>query len=121
MGLWSRGIPRLVNAICDNALLLACGDGVKVIGVAHIDEVARDFQLRGDAPPSARLVPAKPEPRTAQAAAALAPAYAAVAVAEAHEENRSPDWKLGALPILERYAMEQSRSLLGRWAARFGF
>jgi general secretion pathway protein A len=121
VGLWSRGIPRLVNAICDNALLLACGDGVKTIGVAHIDEVARDFQLRGDAPPSARPAPANPEPQAARAAAATTATYAAIAVAEAGEEDRAPGWDFGALPILERYAMEQSRSLLGRWAARFGF
>ncbi|HVX68028.1 MAG TPA: AAA family ATPase [Bryobacteraceae bacterium] len=113
VGLWSRGIPRLVNAICDNALLLACGDGLKVIGGAHIDEVARDFQLAGDAPPL-------PERRNLPAAVAPEPAYAAVGSAEHRETARAPEWSPGALPILERYATEQSRSLLGRWAARFG-
>jgi general secretion pathway protein A len=129
VGLWSRGIPRLVNAICDNALLLACGDGLRSAGVAHIDEVARDFQLRGDVPP-ARAASPRPAPPAQAAAAATAsatpapaaePARSAVAVAEERASAPVSSWDSGGLPILERYAMEQSRSVLGRWAARFGF
>jgi general secretion pathway protein A len=42
---YSRGIPRLVNVLCDNALMLAYGEGVSAIGTAQIGEVARDLDL----------------------------------------------------------------------------
>jgi len=42
---YSRGIPRLVNVLCDNALMLAYGEGQKSIGVAQIVEVATDLDL----------------------------------------------------------------------------
>ncbi len=42
---WSRGIPRLVNSICDNALLLAFSQQVRKVGADEILEVARDLDL----------------------------------------------------------------------------
>jgi general secretion pathway protein A len=42
----ARGIPRLVNSICDNALLLGYGDGISSISVEQIQEVLRDLDLR---------------------------------------------------------------------------
>lgn len=39
----SHGIPRVVNAICDNALLLAYAGGEARIGAAHIQHVLRDL------------------------------------------------------------------------------
>jgi general secretion pathway protein A len=44
---YSRSIPRLINALCDNALLLAYGEGTKTITAQHIFEVARDLDLLG--------------------------------------------------------------------------
>jgi general secretion pathway protein A len=41
----SRGIPRLVNAMCSNALMLGCAEGQAIIGAAQIVEVARDLDL----------------------------------------------------------------------------
>ncbi len=130
VGRWSRGIPRLVNSICDNALLLACGDGVRSIGVTHIDEVARDFQLVDDrAPASARLAaaPAAQAANSGRSAGerpvvngAAAAAPAAVAVEEPVEDASATNEEFRALTVLERYATEQSRSRLGRWAAKFG-
>jgi len=43
---WSRGIPRVVNAICDNALLLAFAAGASSIGAEQIREVVADLDLR---------------------------------------------------------------------------
>lgn len=43
---WSQGIPRVINAICDNALTAAFGRGVRTIGSGDILEVARDLDLR---------------------------------------------------------------------------
>jgi general secretion pathway protein A len=42
---FSRGIPRVINALCDSALTNAYGMGVQQIGSKQIMEVARDLQL----------------------------------------------------------------------------
>ena len=42
---YSRGIPRLVNVLCDNALMLAYGEGMGAVGTAQVGEVARDLDL----------------------------------------------------------------------------
>lgn len=41
----SRGIPRLINVICDNALLNGYATGKKTISPEIIEEVATDLQL----------------------------------------------------------------------------
>jgi general secretion pathway protein A len=41
----SRGIPRLVNSICDNALLLAYGNEDSLITDDHIRQVIRDLDI----------------------------------------------------------------------------
>ncbi len=38
------GVPRLVNQVCDHALLLACAAGHKKIHAAHIEEAWADLQ-----------------------------------------------------------------------------
>jgi general secretion pathway protein A len=42
---YSRGIPRLVNTICENALITAYARQVRTIPVEIIHEVAKDFRL----------------------------------------------------------------------------
>jgi hypothetical protein len=42
---YSKGIPRLINVICDNALLIAYATSQSHISAKIIDEVARDLQL----------------------------------------------------------------------------
>ncbi len=54
----SRGIPRLVNSICDNCLLLAYAGEEPLIGVGHVQQVLRDFDLGGTEP--TRSVAARP-------------------------------------------------------------
>jgi len=39
------GVPRLVNVVCDGALLLGYGRGLHTLGAAEILEVARDLEL----------------------------------------------------------------------------
>ena len=41
----ARGIPRLVNALCDNTLMLAYAQGHKSVGTAHLAEVVKDLDL----------------------------------------------------------------------------
>jgi general secretion pathway protein A len=42
---WSRGIPRLVNAICDNALMLAFAETAPIVESRHVAEACRDLSL----------------------------------------------------------------------------
>lgn len=55
----SGGVPRLINIVCDGAMLLGFARGMHVLGVDEVREVARDLGLVGgsDAPP-----PVPPEP-----------------------------------------------------------
>ena len=43
----SEGIPRTISVVCDNAMLAGYAAGVKPIGPDIIEEVSRDFRLRG--------------------------------------------------------------------------
>jgi general secretion pathway protein A len=45
LALYSQGVPRLVNAICDNALVMAFGDGSVEIRAGMVLEAARDLDL----------------------------------------------------------------------------
>jgi general secretion pathway protein A len=45
IALYSKGIPRLVNIICDNALLITYADSKKRVSAEIIREVARDLRL----------------------------------------------------------------------------
>ena len=46
IGLRSQGIPRLINVICDNALLIAYASGKRHVSLEIVDEVARDLGLK---------------------------------------------------------------------------
>ena len=41
----SQGIPRLINAICDNLLLTAFAMETKVVSIEMLDEVSKDMRL----------------------------------------------------------------------------
>jgi general secretion pathway protein A len=99
---WSTGIPRLVNVLCDNALMVAFGEGVSVVTPSHVAEVAADLDLR----PASRRNGRRPiSLERPSGASATAPATPPVA----------------AFPSIERYAPETVRpSMLTRWAAKVG-
>jgi general secretion pathway protein A len=42
---WSRGIPRLVNSICDNALMLAFAETSPLVNPSHVVEACKDLSL----------------------------------------------------------------------------
>ena len=44
---YSNGIPRLVNVVCDNALVIASAASKKQVSAEMIDEVAHDLKLTG--------------------------------------------------------------------------
>jgi general secretion pathway protein A len=57
------GVPRLVNVVCDGALLLGYGRDLRSIGADEIEEVARDLEL---APVPASEERKKPAPAPEQ-------------------------------------------------------
>lgn len=48
--LYSRGIPRVVNLLCEHAMINAYVDSVRPVPAHLVEEVARDFQLDEVAP-----------------------------------------------------------------------
>lgn len=48
---YSRGLPRLINSICDNALLLAFAQQMPAVTEETVAEVAADLDLLVEAPP----------------------------------------------------------------------
>lgn len=50
IGRISGGIPRLINSICDNALLLGFAESSPVVTERHISEVSEDLRLNGAGP-----------------------------------------------------------------------
>jgi general secretion pathway protein A len=54
----SHGIPRLINVICDNAMLTAFGLGRRAVDRATVLEVTHDFDLAGSDPHVADVVSA---------------------------------------------------------------
>src|SRR5439155_17941344 len=48
---YSKGIPRLINIICDNALLTAFAASQKTVSAALIGEVADDLSLESTTQP----------------------------------------------------------------------
>jgi general secretion pathway protein A len=42
---YSKGIPRLVNIICDNALVIAYAESRKIVSIDIIKQVARDLRI----------------------------------------------------------------------------
>ena len=49
----SRGIPRTISVLCDNAMLGGYASSVKPLGPDIIEEVSRDFRLHGAGAPNA--------------------------------------------------------------------
>jgi general secretion pathway protein A len=93
----SQGIPRVINVVCDNALIHACGDGSASVEVRHVLAACRDMRLIKNAPPSAPAIEA--------------PAPIPVVAVEAYP-----------MKTLERYrAAAAHPSLVARLAGKLGF
>jgi general secretion pathway protein A len=55
----SKGIPRLMNVICDHALTLAFADGARLVTVDHVVEACKELRLNGSVE---RLLKKQPAP-----------------------------------------------------------
>jgi general secretion pathway protein A len=101
----SRGIPRLVNSICDNALLTAYGESSRVITGDHIRQVLRDLDIPDFSPATSFAKNGTPSPRANFESLKIAtPAV-----------HASVDF-----PTIERYCPEPAKpGIMRRLAARF--
>lgn len=70
--LHSLGIPRVINVLCEQALITACADQIHVVTARLIQEVARAFQWENtdhlpaaESPANLATVDSTPEPRIA--------------------------------------------------------
>ena len=70
----SKGIPRLINVICDNVLLAGFAANRKPITHEMVEEICRDFDLNTPKPAGAAAPPAPPAPAARAQAPAAAPA-----------------------------------------------
>jgi general secretion pathway protein A len=61
IALISRGIPRLINIICDNGLLAAYRTGQKTISPEMIQKVSHDLWLTGESAPKAPVFSSRVE------------------------------------------------------------
>ncbi len=116
---WSTGIPRLINSICDSALLMAYGDGSSTVGVSYIRDAATNLVLMPSL--AAMSVPAQP------ASASLPeetppPKLGPVEVPPRRNTNSVLSEVDYEIPSFARYGLaRQNSSILKRLAGRFGF
>jgi general secretion pathway protein A len=111
----SKGFPRLINAICDNALLLAFAEESKVVTDAHVHAAAEDLHLQGKA--AAAVVP---QPVATPSTSTSVPTFkdAAAQSKAVGEVALTP----GSFRTLERYNNgSEPRSFLTRCAGWLGF
>ena len=52
---YSRGIPRIINLLCEQALLKAYYSGIRPVSASMIEDASREFQFDGDRPMPPRL------------------------------------------------------------------
>jgi len=97
----SKGIPRVINVLCDNALMQAFGEGSISVETRHVVTACQDLRF--------------PEPYTPQKAA---PRIGAGAEATGGEVTLYPN----SMRTLERYGMANAHpSVLSRLAGKLGF
>jgi len=115
---WSQGIPRLINSICDTALLMAFGDESPLVGLNYVRAAATNLVL-ADSPDSV-----VPLPHPVSAPIDSHPSSLKLVSPDTSEHDSSfnhlPD-SASQLPSLADYENPKAdSSLLKRLAERFG-
>ena len=103
----SIGVPRLVNAVCDNALILAYADQSGAVSEEHVEAAARDL----------RLMPNAPAPVAVKPPAAYPVAPSANGTAAVVQPPTAPKADIFVPPA---FATEK-KPLFKRWASLLGF
>jgi general secretion pathway protein A len=82
----SQGLPRLINTICENALIAAYGKQMQSVSPDIIDDIASDFRL-GVQTPKAKKEQTADEPDVRKAAQTLLALYANLQAQQTREEK----------------------------------
>jgi general secretion pathway protein A len=105
---YSNGLPRLVNALCDNSLLLAFGEQSRRVEIRHVDEGAKDLELW-------RLDAVQGTERPAESHTPAAGSALPAVPANGHQSDTIP----GPLRVPAFTSLESERpSMLSRWTGR---
>jgi general secretion pathway protein A len=86
----SRGIPRLINTICENALISAYAKQLRTVTPKIIDDVAEDFRLNVVTPAEVEKSGALDEMDVQRAARTLLDLYATLHKPLAHDDEMHP-------------------------------
>jgi len=116
---WSEGIPRLVNSICDSALLMAYGDACSSVGIDYIRDAAMNLALIPSL--AVPIVPTQPVVPSVPAAEASMPKLGPVEVPPRRTPDSDPFDVDNDIPTLARYGSRKNSSILKRLAGKFGF
>ena len=126
---WSKGIPRVINAICDGSLTHAFADETRSVSAGHVDSAAEDLQLIGKrvVPPAVAVAPAAATQLATTGAVAngavktpvvpvlAAPPSGPVPVNGTSAAGHKP------MKVLESYTPKARRqSVFSRWAEKLG-
>ena len=82
----SQGLPRLINTICENALIAAYGKQMQSVSPEIIDDIARDFRL-GAQTSKAKKQQSADELDVRKAAQTLLSLYASLQAQQSREEE----------------------------------
>jgi len=143
---YSKGVPRLINAVCDNALTQAFADESRSVSAAHVDAAAEDLLLMEKPKVSRPAVVPVPVPPVAAAPAATVPAVSSTAAVKAAPRfapppaaapvtvvngnsaaaavtnaKRSSTAALVPMKVAEREKKPHKTGLLFRWVKKLGF
>ena len=118
---WSRGIPRLINSLCDTAILQAYVEGSRTVGLNYTREAAKNLEmLQGETeaaappPPAPEASLADPENHTGLKLVALPERGSEDGLAAVPAVNHDT-------PNLGGYANPRGNSSVLRWlAGKFG-
>jgi len=85
----SRGIPRLINSLCENALTIAIGEGSMTVEPSHVDAASADLHMSGMLPQS---TPGGDPPERLLSEMGDDPVVEANGTESSHHGSRWPRW-----------------------------
>jgi general secretion pathway protein A len=86
----SHGLPRLINTVCENALIAAYARQMRSVSPDIIDDIARDFRLGVQTPKSGKKDQGGDEADLRKAAKTLLTLYASLQAQQSRAEDLMP-------------------------------